>query len=100
MVSKYELNLLYFLCDECKEHHTFLKATRCHELVSISKFKSLQLFRCDIQQSCIYHNVKYQQYTMDYTTSHVIKSDLDWLSYVSAFGDKIYYTNDNYNSVV
>ncbi|CAC5369090.1 unnamed protein product [Mytilus coruscus] len=54
------------ICDECKEHHTFLKATRSHELISISNFKSLPSFICDIQQTCINHNVKYQQYCTEH----------------------------------
>ncbi|XP_052080364.1 uncharacterized protein LOC127718399 [Mytilus californianus] len=50
------------ICDDCKEHHKVLKATRSHELIPIAKYRSLPSFITDIQQSCIYHNEKYQQY--------------------------------------
>ncbi|CAC5422685.1 unnamed protein product [Mytilus coruscus] len=42
----------------------------------------------------------YKVDTVDYSTSNVIKCDLPWLSYVSVYNDKIYYTNDNDHSVV
>ncbi|XP_052080363.1 E3 ubiquitin-protein ligase TRIM71-like [Mytilus californianus] len=50
------------ICDDCQEHHKVLKATRKHELIPIDKYKSLPSFITDIQQSCTYHNEKYQQY--------------------------------------
>lgn len=54
------------ICDECKVHHTLLKATRSHEIISISNFRSLPSYICDIKQSCIYHHEKYQQYCNDH----------------------------------
>ncbi|XP_071149176.1 E3 ubiquitin-protein ligase TRIM71-like [Mytilus edulis] len=50
------------VCDDCQEHHKVLKATRGHEIIPIDKYKSLPSFITDIQQSCTYHNEKYQQY--------------------------------------
>ncbi|XP_071149178.1 E3 ubiquitin-protein ligase TRIM71-like [Mytilus edulis] len=50
------------ICDDCQEHHKVLKVTRSHELIPIDKYKSLPSFITDIQQSCTYHNEKYQQY--------------------------------------
>ncbi|XP_052080361.1 uncharacterized protein LOC127718397 [Mytilus californianus] len=50
------------ICDECQEHHKVLKATRRHKLMPIDNYKSLPSFITDIQQSCTYHNEKYQQY--------------------------------------
>ncbi|CAC5410067.1 unnamed protein product [Mytilus coruscus] len=50
------------ICDECREHHKVLRITRNHIPIPISKYKSLPSFVTDIQQSCIYHNKKYQQY--------------------------------------
>ncbi|XP_071148734.1 uncharacterized protein [Mytilus edulis] len=50
------------ICDDCKEHHKVFKATRSHELIPIDKYKSLPSIITDIQQSCTYHNEKYQQY--------------------------------------
>ncbi|XP_071150545.1 E3 ubiquitin-protein ligase TRIM71-like [Mytilus edulis] len=50
------------ICDDCQEHHKVFKATRGHELIPSDNFKSLPSFITDIQQSCLYHNKKYQQY--------------------------------------
>ncbi|XP_071149179.1 uncharacterized protein [Mytilus edulis] len=50
------------ICDDCQEHHKVLKATRSHQLIPIDKYKSLPSCITDIQQSCTYHNEKYQQY--------------------------------------
>ncbi|CAC5399370.1 unnamed protein product [Mytilus coruscus] len=50
------------ICDDCQEHHKVLKATRSHILIPIAEYKSLPSFITDIQQSCTYHNEKYQQY--------------------------------------
>ncbi|CAG2248406.1 unnamed protein product [Mytilus edulis] len=54
------------ICDECKEHHKLLKATRSHEPIPISNYKSLPSFITGIQQSCIYHNEQYQQYCVEH----------------------------------
>ncbi|XP_071150543.1 uncharacterized protein [Mytilus edulis] len=50
------------ICDDCREHHKVLKATRSHELITIDRYKSLPSFITDILQSCTYHNEKYQHY--------------------------------------
>ncbi|VDI13131.1 Hypothetical predicted protein [Mytilus galloprovincialis] len=50
------------ICDDCQELHNVLKATRSHEFIPIAKYESLSSFITDIQQSCNYHNEKYQQY--------------------------------------
>ncbi|CAG2234380.1 unnamed protein product [Mytilus edulis] len=50
------------LCNECKDHHKLLKATRRHEPIPISSYKSLPSFITDIQQSCDNHNEQYQLY--------------------------------------
>ncbi|CAC5394049.1 unnamed protein product [Mytilus coruscus] len=42
----------------------------------------------------------YKVNTVDYTISHVISCNLPWLSYVSVFADKIYYTDYTHQSVV
>ncbi|XP_071148308.1 uncharacterized protein [Mytilus edulis] len=42
----------------------------------------------------------YKVNTVDYTTSHVISCNLPQYSYVSVSNDKIYYTDNNDNSVV
>ncbi|CAG2246014.1 unnamed protein product [Mytilus edulis] len=54
------------ICDECKVHHTLLKATRSHEIIPISNLRSLPSYISDIKQSCIYHHEKYQQYCNDH----------------------------------
>ncbi|XP_052097424.1 uncharacterized protein LOC127732428 [Mytilus californianus] len=54
------------ICDECKEHHELLKATRTHEPIPISNYRSLPAFITDIQQSCVYHNEKYLQYCVEH----------------------------------
>ncbi|XP_071150723.1 uncharacterized protein [Mytilus edulis] len=54
------------ICDECKEHHKLLKATRSHEPIPISNYKSLPSFITGIQQSCVYHNEQYQQYCAEH----------------------------------
>lgn len=50
------------LCTECSEHHSLSKGTRSHKTIPISQYQSLPTFVTDIQQFCIYHNEKYQQY--------------------------------------
>ncbi|XP_071148327.1 E3 ubiquitin-protein ligase TRIM71-like [Mytilus edulis] len=50
------------LCEECKEHHKLLKATRRHEPIPITSYKSLPSYINDIKQSCVYHNEQYQIY--------------------------------------
>ncbi|XP_071150544.1 uncharacterized protein [Mytilus edulis] len=50
------------ICNDCREHHKVLKATGSHELIPIDKYKSLPSFITGIQQSCTYHNEKYQLY--------------------------------------
>ncbi|XP_076116798.1 uncharacterized protein LOC143084274 [Mytilus galloprovincialis] len=52
------------LCSDCIEHHGLSRATRSHKTISISQYQSLPTFVTDIQQFCIYHNEKYQQYCM------------------------------------
>ncbi|CAG2229951.1 unnamed protein product [Mytilus edulis] len=54
------------ICNECKEHHKLLKATRRHETIPISDYKSIPSFITDIQQSCIQHDEHYQQYCIDH----------------------------------
>ncbi|CAC5384142.1 unnamed protein product [Mytilus coruscus] len=54
------------ICDECKEHHKLLKATRSHKPIPISNIRSIPSFITDIQQSCIYHNEQYQQYCVEH----------------------------------
>ncbi|CAC5394115.1 unnamed protein product [Mytilus coruscus] len=54
------------ICDECKEHHELLKATRTHELIPILNYRSLPSFITDIKQFCIYHYEKYQQYCVEH----------------------------------
>ncbi|CAG2229938.1 unnamed protein product [Mytilus edulis] len=50
------------ICDDCQKLHKVLKATRSHEFIPIAKYESIPSFITDIQQSCNYHNEKYQQY--------------------------------------
>ncbi|XP_063411176.1 protein PML-like [Mytilus trossulus] len=50
------------LCSECKDHHKLLEATRRHEPIPISSYKSLPTSINDINQSCVYHNEEYQIY--------------------------------------
>ncbi|XP_063399493.1 uncharacterized protein LOC134684140 [Mytilus trossulus] len=52
------------LCSECLEHHSLSRATRGHTTIPIAQYHSLPTFVTDIQQFCIYHNEKYQQYCM------------------------------------
>ncbi|CAG2204145.1 unnamed protein product [Mytilus edulis] len=52
------------LCPDCSEHHSLSKGTRAHKTIPISQYQSLPTFVTDIQQFCIYHNEKYQQYCM------------------------------------
>ncbi|CAG2253509.1 unnamed protein product [Mytilus edulis] len=52
------------LCSDCIEHHSLSRATRSHKTIPISQYQSLPTFVTDIQQFCIYHNEKYQQYCM------------------------------------
>ncbi|CAC5399681.1 unnamed protein product [Mytilus coruscus] len=52
------------LCTECSEHHGLSRGTRNHKTILISQYQSLPTFVTDIQQFCIYHNEKYQQYCM------------------------------------
>ncbi|VDI49056.1 Hypothetical predicted protein, partial [Mytilus galloprovincialis] len=54
------------ICDECKEHHKLLKATRSHEPIPISSYKSLPSFITGIHQSCFYHNEQYQLYCVEH----------------------------------
>ncbi|XP_063412569.1 uncharacterized protein LOC134695278 [Mytilus trossulus] len=61
------------ICDECKEHHKVLKATRNHELIPISNYKSLPSFITNLQQACIYHNEKYQLYCTEHNLPMCIK---------------------------
>ncbi|XP_063411174.1 uncharacterized protein LOC134694109 [Mytilus trossulus] len=55
------------LCGECKDHHKLLKATRRHEPIPISSYKSLPPFIANIQQSCVFHNEQYQIYCNEHT---------------------------------
>ncbi|CAC5382919.1 unnamed protein product [Mytilus coruscus] len=52
------------LCSDCSEHHSLSKGTRGHKTIPISQYQSLPTFVTDIQQFCLYHNEKYQQYCM------------------------------------
>ncbi|XP_063411173.1 uncharacterized protein LOC134694108 [Mytilus trossulus] len=61
------------LCDECKEHHKLLKATRRHEPISISSYKSLPSFITDIKQSCVYHNEQYQMHCNEHALPLCLK---------------------------
>lgn len=54
------------ICDECKEHHKLLKATRSHKPIAISSYKSPPSVITDIHHSCIYHNEQYQQYCVEH----------------------------------
>ncbi|CAG2249884.1 unnamed protein product [Mytilus edulis] len=49
---------------------------------------------------CVEGRGIYKVNTMDYTTSHMISCNLPPFSYVSVLDNKIYYTDDNDNSVV
>ncbi|CAG2249885.1 unnamed protein product [Mytilus edulis] len=61
------------LCDECKDHHELLKATRRHEPIPMYSYKSLPSFIADIQQSCVYHNEQYQLYCTEHNLPICIK---------------------------
>ncbi|XP_052080360.1 E3 ubiquitin-protein ligase TRIM71-like [Mytilus californianus] len=61
------------ICDDCQGHHKVLKATRSHELIPIDKYISLPSFITEIQQSCTYHNEKYQQYCVAHTLPICLK---------------------------
>ncbi|XP_052080359.1 uncharacterized protein LOC127718395 [Mytilus californianus] len=61
------------MCDDCQEHHKVFKATRSHELIPIDKYTSLPSFITDIQQSCTYHNEKYQQYCVEHALPFCFK---------------------------
>ncbi|CAC5382921.1 unnamed protein product [Mytilus coruscus] len=50
------------LCPECSEYHSLSKGTRSHKTIPISQYQSLPTFVTEIQQFCLYHNEKYQQY--------------------------------------
>ncbi|CAC5399688.1 unnamed protein product [Mytilus coruscus] len=52
------------LCTKCSEHHSLSKETRSHKTIPISQYQALPNFVTDIQQFCLYHNGKYQQYCM------------------------------------
>ncbi|CAC5410388.1 unnamed protein product [Mytilus coruscus] len=47
------------LCDDCKEHHSFSKATRNHEIVLIDEYKKLPANILQIAQFCKKHDEKY-----------------------------------------
>ncbi|XP_071148771.1 uncharacterized protein [Mytilus edulis] len=61
------------LCDECKDYHKLLKATRRHETIPMSSYKSLPSFITDIKQSCVYHNEQYQLYCNEHALPLCIK---------------------------
>ncbi|CAC5399692.1 unnamed protein product [Mytilus coruscus] len=54
------------LCSDCNQHHNLSKATRGHKIIPISQYQSLPTFVTDIQQFCIYHNEKFQQYCTEH----------------------------------
>ncbi|XP_063397763.1 E3 ubiquitin-protein ligase TRIM71-like [Mytilus trossulus] len=48
------------LCEDCKEHHSFSKATRNHEVVPIDEYMKLPVKILQIAQFCNKHNEKYE----------------------------------------
>ncbi|XP_052075297.1 E3 ubiquitin/ISG15 ligase TRIM25-like [Mytilus californianus] len=48
------------LCEDCKEHHSFSKATRNHEIVLIGEYMKLPAKILQIAQFCNKHNEKYE----------------------------------------
>ncbi|CAG2204792.1 unnamed protein product [Mytilus edulis] len=50
------------MCSECEKHHSFAKATRKHEIISIENYLKLQSSISKIATYCNEHNLKYQNY--------------------------------------
>ncbi|XP_063397764.1 uncharacterized protein LOC134682097 [Mytilus trossulus] len=48
------------LCEDCKEHHSFSKATRNHEIVPIDEYMKLPVKILQIAQFCNKHKEKYE----------------------------------------
>ncbi|XP_052067493.1 tripartite motif-containing protein 5-like isoform X2 [Mytilus californianus] len=47
------------LCQDCREHHSFLKATRNHNIIPIAEYQKLPSFIANIKLHCIEHDEKY-----------------------------------------
>ncbi|CAC5370431.1 unnamed protein product [Mytilus coruscus] len=50
------------LCTECKSHHSFSKASRHHDVISIEDFKKLSADISNIVHHCMEHEKKLQMY--------------------------------------
>ncbi|XP_063434053.1 E3 ubiquitin/ISG15 ligase TRIM25-like [Mytilus trossulus] len=50
------------MCSECEKHHSFAKATRNHEIISIENYLKLPSSISKIATYCYEHNLKYQMY--------------------------------------
>ncbi|XP_063399481.1 uncharacterized protein LOC134684130 [Mytilus trossulus] len=50
------------LCNNCKEHHSFSKSSRGHQVIHISEYNNLPSIITNINSFCPYHNEKYTQY--------------------------------------
>ncbi|CAG2186077.1 unnamed protein product [Mytilus edulis] len=47
------------LCQDCREHHSLLKATRNHNIISIAEYQKLPSFIANIKLHCSEHDEKY-----------------------------------------
>ncbi|XP_071127596.1 putative leucine-rich repeat-containing protein DDB_G0290503 [Mytilus edulis] len=47
------------LCDDCKEHHSLLKATRDHNIIPFAEYQKLPSFITNIAMHCNEHDEKY-----------------------------------------
>ncbi|CAG2244143.1 unnamed protein product [Mytilus edulis] len=50
------------LCNNCKEHHSFSKSSRGHQVIPISDYNNVPSVITNINSFCTYHNEKYTQY--------------------------------------
>lgn len=50
------------LCLDCKEHHSLLKATRNHNIISITEYQQLPRNVLDISQHCTKHDEIFQTF--------------------------------------